>query len=390
MAAYLGTVLRSFTGANGYAWIGNEPSIGLPWEYDYAGQPWHAQETIRQIQDQIWTDTPGGLADGNDDLGAMSAWYVWSALGMYPMTPGTADLALGSPLFPRAVLTLPPAPPSPSTGTVPPTAPPYVQSATWNGAAWDNAYAPPAAISAGGTLTYALAATPDKTWASAPSQAPPSCPGATTPPAQPRTGPAVSGVSARLCIDVRSSATANGTPVQVAGCNATASQEWTIAADSTVRALGKCLDARNSGTLVDLYTCNGTSAQNWAASPAGTLTNPHSGNCLTDPGPAATGGTQLQLTACNSTPAQDWKLPPAPAPPQPPPRPGPPPGPRAPEPRHSGHPCAAHWRPASTTRSPAARACLARPRLNRRAGIGRSPPRSCIRAPQGRLTRPGG
>src|ERR1700722_18199946 len=69
MNAYLGTVLRSYTGANGYAWVGNEPSIELPWEYDYTGEPYQTQETVRQIQVQIWTDTPGGLADGNDDLG---------------------------------------------------------------------------------------------------------------------------------------------------------------------------------------------------------------------------------------------------------------------------------------------------------------------------------
>ncbi len=86
MNHYLDTTLRSFTGANGYAWVGNEPSIELPWEYDYTGEPSMTQRTVRAIQDQIWTDAPNGLADGNDDLGAMSAWFVWSALGMYPET----------------------------------------------------------------------------------------------------------------------------------------------------------------------------------------------------------------------------------------------------------------------------------------------------------------
>ena len=74
---------------------------------DYTGAPYKTQGTVRAIQDQIWSNTPAGLADGNDDLGAMSAWYVWSALGMFPQTPGTADLALGSPLFPQAVIALP-------------------------------------------------------------------------------------------------------------------------------------------------------------------------------------------------------------------------------------------------------------------------------------------
>ena len=98
-ATYLNTVLSSYKNANGYAYVGNEPSIELPWEYDYIGQPYKTQQTVRNVQDRIWADSPGGLADGNDDLGTMSAWYVWAALGMYPMTPGTSTLALGSPLF---------------------------------------------------------------------------------------------------------------------------------------------------------------------------------------------------------------------------------------------------------------------------------------------------
>ena len=99
-------MLSAFSGANGYADFSNEPSLEMPWEYDYTGEPYKTQSVIRAIQDQIWTDAPGGLA-GNDDLGEMSAWYVWSALGMYPETPGTADLALGSPMFTQEVVTLP-------------------------------------------------------------------------------------------------------------------------------------------------------------------------------------------------------------------------------------------------------------------------------------------
>jgi predicted alpha-1,2-mannosidase len=313
MAAYLGTVLRSFTGANGYAWVGNEPSIELPWEYDYIGQPYQAQETVRRIQNQIWSNSPGGLADGNDDLGAMSAWYVWSALGMYPMTPGTSDLALGSPVFPQAVVTLPSGSTLTIDGNGAATAAPYVQSATWNGNPWANAYAPAGAITSGGTLSYTLGATPDKSWAAGAAQAPPSYRGTTARPAQPRTGPAVSGVAARLCVNVRASATANGTPVLLAGCNGTAAQEWTIAADGTVRALGKCLDVHHSGTAngtpVDLYTCNGTGAQRWTVKAGGALANRHAGRCLNDPGSSTRSGTRLQLFTCNHTHAQAWKLP---------------------------------------------------------------------------------
>jgi predicted alpha-1,2-mannosidase len=317
MDAYLGTVLRSYTGANGYAWVGNEPSIELPWEYDYAGEPYQTQETVRQIQDQIWTDTPSGLADGNDDLGAMSAWYVWSALGMYPMTPGTATLALGSPMFTQAVITLPSGNTLTIDGNGAADDAPYVQSATWNGATWDNAYAPTAAITSGGTLSYTLGTTADTSWASAASAAPPSYAGNTVAPPEPRVGPVVSGVSSGLCVDDSQSSTTPGNPVEIWSCNGTDAQDWTIAPDGTIRTLGLCLDVTDSGTasgtLVDLYTCNGTGAQQWTAGSGGSLVNPESGLCLVDPGSSTTAGTQLQISTCNGGSAQDWTLPAAPA-----------------------------------------------------------------------------
>ena len=242
MNAYLGTSLRSYTGANGYAWVGNEPSIELPWEYDYTGEPYQAQATVRQIQDQIWTDTPSGLADGNDDLGAMSAWYVWSALGMYPMTPGTPTLALGSPMFTQAVVTLPSGNTLTINGNGAADNAPYVQSATWNGGSWNNAYAPTSAITSGGTLTYALGTTADTSWAAGAAAAPPSYSGNTVAPPDPRVGPVTAGVGTGLCVDDASSSTTPGNPVQIYGCNGSDAQSWTIGTDGTIRTLGLCLD----------------------------------------------------------------------------------------------------------------------------------------------------
>ncbi|MGQ5633362.1 MULTISPECIES: lectin [unclassified Streptomyces] len=177
MAAYLDTDLSSLTGAGGHTDLGNEPSLNIPWEYDYIGRPYQTQKVVRQVQDQIWTDSPSGLA-GNDDLGEMSSWYVWSALGMYPETPGTADLALGSPLFPQAVITLPSGHTLTVNGTGAADDAPYVQSATWNGTAWNAAHAPAGALTGGGTLSYALGTSPNTSWASDPSAAPRSYPGA--------------------------------------------------------------------------------------------------------------------------------------------------------------------------------------------------------------------
>jgi putative alpha-1,2-mannosidase len=174
MAAYLGVALASFTGAGGAAYLGNEPSLELPWEYDYIGQPARTEQVVRQAQDQLWADAPDGGGDGNDDLGGLSAWYVWSALGLYPVTPGTADLALGSPVFPRSVLTLPSGRTLRILGAGAANDAPYVQSAAWDGRPWSRAYAPAPALAAGGTLWFTLGPSPAGGWAAGRAAAPPS------------------------------------------------------------------------------------------------------------------------------------------------------------------------------------------------------------------------
>ncbi|MEU3862464.1 lectin [Streptomyces sp. NPDC028722] len=316
MNHYLDTVLRSFTGDKGYAWVGNEPSIELPWEYDYTGAPYKTQGAVRAIQNQIWSNTPGGLADGNDDLGAMSAWYVWSALGMFPQTPGTADLALGSPVFPQAVVTLPSGKTLTVNGNGAADDAPYVQSASWNADAWNNAYAPTAALTSGGTLTYTLGTAPNTGWASGGAAAPPSYAGGVAAPSAPRVGPVVSGVAGsteRLCLDVADSGTGDGAHIQTWGCNQTYAQDVTVAADNTLRVLGKCVDVSNSGTAdgtpVQLYRCNGTGAQQWKQGTSGSFVNPGSGKCLDVPDSSTATGTRLQIYTCNGTGAQNWTLP---------------------------------------------------------------------------------
>ena len=317
-AAYLRLVLHSFTGSNGYARLSNEPSIELPWEYDYLGQPYRTQQVVRQTQDQLWADSPSGLVDGgNDDLGEMSSWFVWSALGMYPMTPGTSTLALGSPMFTQATITLPAGSTLTIDGNGAADNAPYVQSATWNGSPWDNAYAPSGAIASGGTLSYTLGTSPATSWASASSAAPPSYGGNTVRPPQPRVGPIGSGVSTSLCVDDRSSSTTPANPVQIYTCNGSASQSWTIGTNATISTLGMCLDVQKGGTTnktpIDLNTCTGSGAQTWQPGADGALVNPASGKCLDDPGSTTKAGTQLDLYTCNKTHAQDWTLPAAPA-----------------------------------------------------------------------------
>ena len=90
------------------------------------------------------------------------------------MTPGTADLALGSPVFPRAVITLASGRKLAILGAGAAADAPYVQSATWDGRSWDDAYAPSASLTSGGTLRFTLGTSPDPSWAAAPDAAPPS------------------------------------------------------------------------------------------------------------------------------------------------------------------------------------------------------------------------
>jgi putative alpha-1,2-mannosidase len=177
-AAFTGYLDHFFTEVDGsrtspYAAMSNEPSIGTPWEYDYAGEPYKTQQLVRRIQQQLYTDTPGGIA-GNDDLGTMSAWYVWSALGMYPETPGTAYLALGSPEFPAASIRL--ASGKAITISAPQAAPdaPYVQNLRLDGRGWPRSYLPPSVLTDGAALDYTLGTAPDTTWGSGAHAAPPS------------------------------------------------------------------------------------------------------------------------------------------------------------------------------------------------------------------------
>jgi predicted alpha-1,2-mannosidase len=82
---------------------GNEPSHNIAYLYNYAGAPWKTQLHVREILASQFHTGPGGLP-GNDDAGQMSAWYVLSAMGFYPLCPGTPVYALGSPIFSRVVI----------------------------------------------------------------------------------------------------------------------------------------------------------------------------------------------------------------------------------------------------------------------------------------------
>jgi predicted alpha-1,2-mannosidase len=155
-----------------HAELDNEPSLATPWLYDYAGQPWKTQKAVRIVLDTVWKNAPDGIP-GNDDLGEMSSWYVWAALGMYPEIPGRAELLLGSPMFAHAVI-------HGSGGDVVIDAPgassstPYVQSLTLDSKPHDRPWLAPSLVEHGGSLHFVLGSHPNRAWGSASHAAPPS------------------------------------------------------------------------------------------------------------------------------------------------------------------------------------------------------------------------
>ncbi|MFJ1872559.1 GH92 family glycosyl hydrolase [Streptomyces chartreusis] len=162
----------AFTGSGGdKSEMDNEPSINVPYLYAYAGAPYKTQETVRAAMRALWSTEPGGIP-GNDDLGAMSSWYVFSALGMYPQVPSRAELVLASPLFPRIEID------RPGGGDISVRAQgaaadaPYVHSLAVDGRTSERSWLPASFVRDGGRLDYTLSATPDPAWGT--SEAPPS------------------------------------------------------------------------------------------------------------------------------------------------------------------------------------------------------------------------
>ncbi len=135
-----------------FDWAGNEPGEWIPFEYDYAGAPWSTQAVVRRIMTQLYPLAP--VAEpGEDDLGALSSWYVWAALGLYPETPGVANLALTSPLFPRVAVVEGNGHTLTITGSHAPDA--YIQHAhlaigSADPSTWDEPWLPAAALDRGG------------------------------------------------------------------------------------------------------------------------------------------------------------------------------------------------------------------------------------------------
>jgi predicted alpha-1,2-mannosidase len=143
---------------------GNEPSHHVAYLYSYAGAPWRTQERLKQIVDSQYKPTEDGLA-GNDDLGQMSAWLVFTGLGFYPVTPGSLEYVIGRPFVDHATLNLPNGKQFRIVTDGLGEAHPYVGKVMLNGQPLEKGFITHAQIEAGGELRFVMSATPNKTWA---------------------------------------------------------------------------------------------------------------------------------------------------------------------------------------------------------------------------------
>ncbi len=165
--------LPDHTGNVGQFSMANEPSLHVPYLYNYAGQPWKTQKRIRQMLHTWFRNDLMGVP-GDEDGGGMTSFVVFSSLGFYPVTPGIPAYNIGSPLFTRARITL-------SNGCVFEIVAQgashdnkYIQSAVLNGRPWNKPWFTHKDIKNGGTLILQMGCRPNKAWGSAASAVPPS------------------------------------------------------------------------------------------------------------------------------------------------------------------------------------------------------------------------
>ena len=156
----------------GQEWFasGNEPSFGIPWVYNWAGAPYKAQNIVHRIIKESYFDGQDGLP-GNDDLGAMGAYYVFCAIGLYPEVPGVGGFSVNSPFFREIKLHLPGGLVTISGGSC---SKPYIQSLKIDDKVYNSTWIPWELLKNGARLQYQLGRKPDKQWGTTGTPEPPS------------------------------------------------------------------------------------------------------------------------------------------------------------------------------------------------------------------------
>ncbi|MEE2877342.1 MAG: GH92 family glycosyl hydrolase [Candidatus Neomarinimicrobiota bacterium] len=159
------------TGLIGQYAHGNEPSHNFAYLYNHAGQPWKSQKVVRQIMDTLYHTGRDGLP-GNEDCGQMSAWYVFSALGFYPVTPGQDIYAIGTPIFDEATIHLENGKSFTIHADDASPGKPYIQNSTLNETELHRSYLSHSEIASGGELQLKMGSKPNQDWATDPTYRP--------------------------------------------------------------------------------------------------------------------------------------------------------------------------------------------------------------------------
>lgn len=164
-------IYEAMAGKQGQYAQGNEPCFHVMHLYNYAGKPWKAQEWLRDSMERLFDSSEKGFP-GDEDGGAMSAWYVFNAMGFYPVTPGVAQYSIGSPLFDKVTVSLPDGgtftikAEGNGPGNV------YIESATLDGKEYVHNYLDHSAVVSGGTLVLKMSPKPNLTRGTSPEDAP--------------------------------------------------------------------------------------------------------------------------------------------------------------------------------------------------------------------------
>jgi predicted alpha-1,2-mannosidase len=152
-------------------WHGNEPGHQIPFMYNFTTNSWKTQKEVKAILAREYSDGPGGLG-GNDDAGQMSAWYMFAAMGFYPLNPVSGQYLLCSPIFDKVTIHLSGGKSlqiichkkSEDAG--------YINKIKWNGLPYDKNYVSYAQLVKGGIMDIYMQDAPDKNWGSKPTQQP--------------------------------------------------------------------------------------------------------------------------------------------------------------------------------------------------------------------------
>ena len=165
--------LPDHTGNVGQFSMANEPSLHIPYLYNYSGKPWMSQKRIHSLIDQWFRNDLMGLP-GDEDGGGMSAFVVFSMMGFYPVTPGLPVYTIGSPFFEKASIDLSNGRKFIITTKNYSKDHKYIQSAILNGKEWNKPWFSHKDLEQGGTLELIMGKTPNYQWGASPDDAPPS------------------------------------------------------------------------------------------------------------------------------------------------------------------------------------------------------------------------